>query len=120
MFLASFINTCMRKKHSRQYTQQKLALDQQLLDTLKSLGVVASIADLNRQMARQRTYYWCMKNRGYSLHIGSLVFLASKLGSELNASSCVRTRAKLRSAIAAINETIQAKCEIRELELLGQ
>ncbi len=120
MFFTSFINTCMRKKQSRQYTQQKLALDQQLLDTLKSLGVVASIADLNRQMARQRTYYWCMKNRGYSLHIGSLAFLVAKLSSELNASSCVRTRAKLRSAIAAINETIQAKCEIRELELLGQ
>ena len=110
----------MRKKHSRQYTQQKLALDQQLLDTLKSLGVVASIADLNRQMSRQRTYFACMKNRGYSLHLGSLVFLAAKLANELNASSCVRTRATLRAAITAINETIQAKCQLREQELLSQ
>ncbi len=110
----------MRIKQSRQYTQQKLALDQQLLDTLKSLGVVASIADLNRQMARQRTYFACMKNRGYSLHLGSLVFLAAKLTNDLNAASCVRERAKLRQAIAAINETIQAKCRIREQELLVQ
>lgn len=110
----------MRKKYPQQYTQQKLALDQQLLDTLKSLGIVASIADLNRQMSRNRTYFACMKNRGYSLHIGSLVFLLTKLSSELNAASCVRERAKLRAAITAINETIQAKCRIREQELLAQ
>ena len=110
----------MRKKYPQHYTQQKLALDQQLLDTLKSLGIVASIADLNRQMSRNRTYFACMKNRGYSLHIGSLVFLLTKLSSELNTASCVRERAKLRAAITAINETIQAKCRIREQELLAQ
>ena len=110
----------MRNKHPQHYTQQKLALDQHLLDTLKSLGIVASIADLNRQLLRNRTYFACMKNRGYSLHVGSLVFLLTKLSHELNAESCVRERAKLRSAIAAINETIQAKCRIREQELLAR
>ena len=110
----------MRTKHPQHYTQKKLALDRSLLNTLKSLGVVSTIADLNRQMGRNETYYACMKNRGYSLHIGSLVFLAAKFSNELHACNCVRTRAKLRSAIVAINETIQAKCEIRELELLGQ
>ncbi len=120
MFSCCFINTCMRKKHSRKYTQQKLALDQQLLYTLKIIGTISSIADLNRQMSRNRTYFACMRNRGYSIHIGSLVFLAAKYSTELNTSSCVRRRAKLRSAIAAINETIQAKCEIREQELLAQ
>ena len=110
----------MRTKHSRQYTYRKLALDEQLLARLKDLGIVASIADLNRQMSRNRTYFACMKNRGYSLHIGSLVFLLTKLSSELNAASCVRERAKLRAAITAINEAIQAKCRIREQELLAQ
>jgi hypothetical protein len=109
----------MRTKHSRQYTYRKLALDEQLLARLKDLGMVASIADLNRQMGRNETYYACMKNRGYSLHIGSLVFLAAKFSKEMTDSTCVRERAKLRAALVAINETIQAKCQIREQELLG-
>jgi hypothetical protein len=114
------INTHMRTKQTRQYSGRKVALDEQLADKLIALGLVESLSDLSRQMGRNTTYFACMKKRGYSLHIGSLVFLASKLSNELNASSCVRTRATLRSAIAAINETIQAKCEIREQELLGQ
>lgn len=109
----------MRTKHSREYVDHKLALDEALLDRLKEIGVIASIADLNRQMGRNHTYFACMRNRGYSLHIGSLVFLAAKYSSDLAASDCVRERAKLRSAVAAINETIQAKCKIREQELLG-
>ena len=110
----------MRTKQTRQYSGRKVALDEQLADKLIALGLVESLSELSRQMGRNTTYFACMKKRGYSLHIGSLVFLASKLSNELNASSCVRTRATLRSAVAAINETIQAKCEIREQELLGQ
>ncbi len=109
----------MRTKHSRQYTDRKLALDEELLIRLKELGIVASIADLNRQMGRNETYFACMRNRGYSIHIGSLVFLAAKFSNDMNASASVRERAILRSAIAAINETIQEKCQIRELELLS-
>lgn len=107
----------MRTRHSRQYTDRKLALDEGLLVRLKELGIVASIADLNRQMGRNETYFACMRNRGYSIHLGSLVFLSLKFSNDMNASSCVRERAILRSAIAAINETIQAKCQIRELEM---
>jgi hypothetical protein len=119
MFLPNSINTCMRTKHSRQCVDHKLALDEALVEELKDIGVVASIADLNRQMGRNHTYFECMKNRGYSLHIGGLVFLAAKYSKELHVSTCVRERAKLRSAIAAINEAIQAKCQIREQELLS-
>lgn len=114
-----FINTCMRMKKTRQYTGRKIALDEQLADKLIALGLVGSLSDFSRKMGRNDTYFACMKNRGYSLHIGSLVFLVAKLSNELSASSCVRKRATLRSAISAINETIQAKCEIRELELFG-
>jgi hypothetical protein len=109
----------MRTKHSRQYVNRKLALDEALVEKLKEIGVVASIADLNRQMGRNLTYFACMKNIGYSLHVGSLVFLAAKYSKDMTESTCVRERAKLRSAIAAINETIQAKCRIREQELLN-
>ena len=110
----------MRTKQTRQYIGRKIALDEELAEKLIALGLVESLSDLSRQMGRNTTYFACMKNRGYSLNIGSLVFLASKLSNELNASSCVRTRATLRAAITAINETIQAKCQLREQELLSQ
>lgn len=110
----------MRKKQSTLYTEQKLALDQRLFTALKELGIVISVTDLSAQMGRNTTYYACMRKRGYSLHLGSLVFYAAKLANEMAASTCVRERAKLRSAIAAINETIQAKCRLREQELLAQ
>ena len=107
----------MRTKQSQRYVDNKLALDNALVEKLKEVGAITSIADLNRQMGRNDTYFACMKNRGYSLHIGSLVFLAAKYSKELNDSACVRERAKLRAAITAINETVQAKCQIREQEL---
>lgn len=110
----------MRTRQTRQYIGRKIALDEELAEKLIALGLVESLSDLSRKMGRNTTYFACMKNRGYSLHLGSLVFLAAKLSSELNASSCVRTRAKLRAAVTAINETIQAKCQLREQELLSQ
>lgn len=115
-----FINTSMRTKHSQRYLDDKLALDNALVEKLKEIGVITSIADLNRQMGRNDTYFACMKNRGYSLHVGSLVFLAAKYSKDMATSACVRERAKLRAAIAAINETVQAKCQIREQELFAQ
>lgn len=85
-----------------------------------AIGLVESLSDFSKQMGRNTTYFACMKNRGYSLHIGSLVFLAAKYSKDMNDSTCVRERAKLRAAITAINETVQAKCQIREQELFAQ
>jgi len=104
---------------STELTRHKLALDEQLVKELTSIGIVANVTDLSRQLGKNDTYYFCMKNRGYGIHLGSLVFLAAKLSNELNASSSVRERAKLRTAIAAVNEAIQAKCRLRERELQG-
>ena len=71
-------------------------------------------------MGKNDTYYACMRNRGYGIHLGSLVFLAAKLGHVMDTENSVRERAKLRAAITAINETIRAKCRLREQELLAQ
>lgn len=101
-------------------TQHKLALDQKLVNTLVDLGITSSVTDLSRQMGKNDTYYACMKKRGYGLHLGSLVFLAAKLSHQMESESSVRERARLRTAISAINEAIQAKCKLRELELLSQ
>ena len=100
--------------------KHKLALDENLAEELISLGIIANVTELSRQLGKNDSYYACMRNRGYSIHLGSLVFLASKLSNELNGNSCVRTRAKLRAAVTAINEAIQAKCQLREQELLSQ
>lgn len=110
----------MRTRQTRQYIGRKIALDEELAEKLIALGLVESLSDLSRQMGRNTTYFACMKKRGYSLHLGSLVFLASKLSNDLNTSKCVRERATLRAAITAINETIRAKCHLREQELFSQ
>ena len=115
----SFINTYMRTKSPTTHTKHKLELDEQLFQTLNNLGLVENISDFSRQMGRNDSYYGCMRSRGYGLHVGSLTFLVSVLSQKMDATRCVRERAKLRAGITAINETIQAKCRIRELELHG-
>lgn len=107
----------MRTKDSRQFTKDKLALDTRLVENLKSLGLIESASELSKLMGKNETYYACMKRRGYGLHLGSLAFLATKLARRIDQSDCVRERAKLRIAISAVNETIQAKCSLREQEL---
>lgn len=110
----------MGRQQDIDYTQYRLTLDQELAATLIEIGIVASVTDLSRQMGKNDTYYACMRNRGYSLHIGSLVFLAARLSHRIESEGSVRERARLRAAVSAINETIQAKCKIREQELLAQ
>ena len=100
--------------------RHKLALDEQLVNELTAIGIVENVTDLSRQLGKNDSYYFCMKNRGYGLHLGSLVVLAAKLSNALSTSNSVRERAKLRSAIIAVNDTIQAKCRLREQELLAQ
>lgn len=109
----------MRTKSPTTYTKHKLELDEQLFQTLNNLGLVENVSDFSRQMGRNISYYGCMRARGYGLQVGSLAFLVSTLSQRMDAASCVRERAKLRAGISAINDTIQAKCRIRELELHG-
>ena len=110
----------MRTKGPTTYTQHKLELDAKLYEQLKALGLVSGLDSLSRLMGKNHTYFACMRTRGYGLHVGSLAFLASVLAQQMEASTCVRQRAKLRMAVAAVNETIKAKCRIRELELHAQ
>lgn len=118
-FLTKGINTCMRTKKKNTFRQTKVDLDEQLTAQLIQLGIITGVTDFSRQMGKNDTYYACMKNRGYSVHLGSLVFYAAKLANQLNSSNCVRERARLRMALSAVNEAIQAKCQLREQELAG-
>ena len=101
------------------HIQANLAIDAKLLDELTLLGIIANGTDFGRACGKNETYYFCMRKRGYGLHIGSLAFLQARLAREINETDDVRKRARLRTAIGAVNEAVQQKCKLRELELFG-
>ncbi len=103
-------------KHT-QFIRQKLDLDNRLLLKLKELGIVSSKIGFSQMCGKNDSYFDCMKSRGYGVHLGSLVFLSAKLAGQINVEQDVRERARLRSAVEAINETIQAKCRLRQMEI---
>lgn len=109
----------MRTRSPKTYTKAKLEVDTKLVEQLKQIGIVSGIADLSRACGKNPTYFACMRKRGYSLHVGSLAFLQARLSREMDDASDARKRARLRIAVSAINEAIQEKCKLRELELLS-
>ena len=109
----------MRTKSPTTYTAAKLEIDVKLVEQLRQIGIVSGAADLSRACGKNPTYYACMRKRGYSLNIGSLVFLQARLAREIHDTDDVRKRAKLRIAMSAINEAVQEKCRLRELELFS-
>lgn len=109
----------MRTKSPKTYTAAKLEVDVKLVEQLRQIGIVSGITDLSRALGKNPTYFACMRKRGYSLHVGSLAFLQARLAREIEVENDVRKRAKLRIAVSAINEAIQEKCKLRELELLS-
>ena len=103
--------------NSSKVTRAKLDVDQRLADELRRCGVYSTLAGLSRALGQNPTYYVCMRKRGYGLHIGSLTFFQARLNRSLDDEPDVRERARLRSAIAAIETAVQEKCMLRELEL---
>ena len=100
--------------------EHRVSLDERLLSTLKAIGIVTSKTGLSQLCGKTDSYFACMKKRGYGIHLGSLVFLSAKLSVQMNEEPDVRERAKLRSAVKAINEAIQQKCRLREMEIAGR
>ena len=99
--------------------RQRLEIDRRLTDLLNVLGIARSNAQLSRACGRNPTYVSAMRKRGYGLHVGSLAFLQVALSRELAVTDDIRRRATLRTAIEAVNDAIQAKCALRQLELHG-
>ena len=118
-FWAEIAKYVMRTKSRKTYTKAKLEVDTKLLEELRQIGIVKGIGDFSRACGKNPTYFACMRKRGYSLHVGSLAFLQARLARELDETTNVHKRAKLRIAMSAINETVQEKCKLRELELLS-
>lgn len=101
------------------FTTAKLQIDAKLVEDLKTLEIINGAADLSRACGKNPTYFACMRKRGYSLHVGSLAFLMARLSRQIAENDDVRIRARLRTAMVAINEAIQEKCKLREQELLS-
>lgn len=98
----------------------KLNIDRKLADDLKAIGFIRAEQDISILCGKERSYFSSMRSRGYGLHLGSLTLLAARMAEKMNATSDVRERAKIRMALSAVNEAIQAKCRLREQELLSQ
>ena len=105
------------KDLSNPIVKQKLEIDSELFTQLQGLGIVSELNELSELCGKNSTYFSCMRIRGYSAHVGSLAFLASRLAAKLEREKCVRERAKLRTALEAVNRAITEKCRLREIEL---
>ena len=101
-------------------TEQKISLDEHLFKTLRELGLVTSRAGFSQMCGKNDSYFDCMRSRGYGVHLGTLVFLVAKIANMMEDEPDVRERARLRSAVAAINEAIHVKCKLREQELMAR
>ncbi len=113
------LNTSMSKKHHAVYTKAKLAVDEKVLHSLMSLGIVGGPTSLSKALGKNTSYWACMRNREYGLNVGSLVLLQARLAKMLDDASEIRERARFRSALDVVKEAIQEKCRLRELELLA-
>lgn len=102
------------------YKTHKLYIDRKLANDLKAIGFIRAEQDISVLCGKERSYFSSMRAKGYGLHLGSLTLLAARIAARMNEESDLRERANLRMALAAVNEAIQAKCRLREQELLAQ
>ena len=97
-----------------------LLLDKKLAADLKNIGFIHAEQDLSEWCGKERSYFSCMRSRGYGLHIGSLTLMATRIAVRMSAAEDVRERARLRSALTIVNAIIQEKCRLREQELMAR
>jgi hypothetical protein len=100
--------------------QAAINLDDELINKLKDVGFITAIDQLGPLCGKSASYYSCMKRKHKGLHIGSLTFLAAYISKLLHNEGDLREAIALRQALKAVNETITAKCALREQELYMQ
>ena len=93
------------------------AIDQQLLDTLKSLGLVRYSTDFSYQCGKNPGNFRSMKRLRHGVHIGTLLLLAARYAKTVKDSEDMSERARYREALAAIKQAIDAKCSLRNAEI---
>jgi len=104
----------MTQDNDTQIIQANLKIDHDLLQELKHLGVVQSQYDLSRLCGKGRSYYSCMRAKGFGLKLGSLTFLSARLGSRMKICQDPEAVAVLKYAQKLIQQSIEAKCQLQE------
>jgi hypothetical protein len=102
------------RRNDDELTETNLKLDQELLNELKRLGVVQHQYGLSRLCGMGRSYYSCMRTKRLGLKLGSLTFLSIRLGSWIEVCQNPRVAAVLGHAQRLVQNTIEAKCRLRE------
>ena len=105
------------KEHNA-LTLAKLELDRRLYSELKQLGVITTKADISRLCGKNDSYYACMHNKGYSIQLGSLTFLAARLNKLKLAEKDDTKIINITQGIQSINKTIAEKIRLKEYELM--
>lgn len=95
-------------------TEANLKMDQDLLQDLIRLGVVRHQYDFSRLCGKGRSYYSCMRTKRHGLNLVGLTVLSVRLGSRIEACQDSKVVAVLRHAQRLVENTIEAKCRLRE------
>lgn len=97
--------------------EQNLRIDAELLDCLKTLGVINTQYDMSRLCGMNESYYSSMRAKGYGLTLGSLVYLWTDLAKRSRDVREPRVGAVLNHAVSLVQRAIDEKCRLRQIEV---
>ena len=100
------------------HDEDNLRVDQRLLSELKKLGIVQTQYDFSRLCGKNPSYYSAMRAKGFGLKLASLTFLSARLRKRSANVSDPKVSMVLSYADRVVQEAIEEKCRLRELELI--
>jgi hypothetical protein len=99
------------------HDEDNLRVDQRLLAELKKLGIVQTQYDFSRLCGKNPSYYSAMRAKGFGLKLGSLTFLASRIRKRSSEVRDPKVSMVLSYADRVVQEAIEEKCRLKELEI---
>ena len=99
------------------HDEDNLRVDQRLITELKRLGVVKTQYDFSRLCGKNPSYFSSMQAKGFGLKLGSLAFLASRIRKRGSEVRDPKVSMVLSYADRVVQQAIDEKCRLRELEL---
>ena len=100
------------------HDEDNLRVDQRLITELKRLGVVKTQYDFSRLCGKNPSYFSSMRTKGFGLKLASLTFLSARLRKRSANVSDPKVSMVLSYADRVVQEAIEEKCRLRELELI--
>lgn len=99
------------------HDEDNLRVDQRLITELKRLGVVKTQYDFSRLCGKNPSYFSSMQAKGFGLKLGSLTFLASRIRKRSSEVHDPKVSIVLSYADRVVQEAIEEKCRLKELEI---